>query len=84
MNLEEAWKITETLNDIANQTSDSVWNTDVEEAILYQSICFRKEFLELDISKQELICYWINKDDEFQDYFNSISNNMSVDIFSKR
>lgn len=83
MNLDEAWKITETLNNNANQESSGVWECDIEEAILYQSACFRKKFLELDINKQELICYWINKDNEFQDYFNSVSNNMSVDIFSK-
>ena len=74
MTLEQAWYLLESLNDDANQKSKDHWLTsDFANASRYQSACFRKSFLELDKNKQELIQYWIDTDDEFQDYFKCLS-----------
>lgn len=70
MTLEQAWYLLELLNEEANQQSKDRWLTaDVANASLYQSVCFRKSFLALDKNQQQLIQFWIEKDDEFQDYF---------------
>lgn len=74
MTLEQAWNLLESLNDDANQKSKDLWRLDnVSAAIHYQSVCFKKNFLELDNNQQQLIQYWISKDDEFQDYFKCLS-----------
>jgi len=70
MTLEQAWHLLELLNDDANQQSKDLWlSADLAKATRHQSACFRKSFLELDKNQQQLIQYWIEKDDEFQDYF---------------
>jgi hypothetical protein len=74
ISLEEAWSLLESLNDDANQKTRDLWDSANEHAaIQHQSDCFRNNFLNLDNGKQQAICYWINKDDEFQDYFKCLS-----------
>lgn len=82
MKLEEAWNLIECLNDKANHDSSKLWATDINQAIQYQNLRFQEYFLELDNTTQQSILYWL-KDDEFLDYFNSLSNNMSVNLISK-
>jgi hypothetical protein len=72
--LEEAWKILESLNDDANQCAKSIWESGNEkEAILKQSFYFRDIFLNLNNELRQLIVYWVEHDDEFQDYFKCLS-----------
>jgi hypothetical protein len=74
ISLEEAWNLLESLNDDANQKTRDLWDSANEQAaIRQQSECFRNNFLNLDNDKQQAIRYWINKDDEFQDYFKCLS-----------
>jgi hypothetical protein len=74
MTLEQAWHLLELLNEDANQKSKDLWTSDnITAAIRYQSTCFRKNLLELDNNQQQLIQHWIDKDDEFQDYFKCLS-----------
>jgi hypothetical protein len=74
ISLEEAWNLLESLNDDANQKTRDLWNSSNEQAAIHhQSECFRNNFLNLDNGKQQAIRYWINKDDEFQDYFKCLS-----------
>lgn len=73
MTLREAWNLLELLNDNANEKSKHLWSSNINEAIKYQSRCFRENILALDKSQQDQIQYWINNDDEFQDYFKCLS-----------
>lgn len=74
MTLEEAWNLIELLNDDANQKSKNFWNSDISEAVRYQAVCFKENFLRLDKAQQNSIQYWIDNDDEFQDYFKCLSD----------
>jgi hypothetical protein len=77
MTLEQAWNLLELLNDDANQKSKDLWQSaDIIAAIHHQSGCFKKNFLELENAQQQLIQYWILKDDEFQDYFRCLSGDL--------
>lgn len=70
MTLEEAWRLVENINDIANEQSKVCWlSGDIKDAVKYQSICFRKNFDALETVQQQLIIDWTKKDDEFLDYF---------------
>jgi hypothetical protein len=74
MTLKQAWNLIESLNYSANQQASELWlANNITEAISYQSACFRQKCLELDSSQQQLVQYWINHDDEFQDYFKCLS-----------
>lgn len=73
MTLEETWNLVESLNEDANQKSKDIWCCDVDEAIRYQARCFRENVLSLDPVQQNIIQYWIDHDDEFQDYFKCLS-----------
>jgi hypothetical protein len=76
MTLEQAWNLLESLNDDANQKSKSIWlSNDISKAIRFQSSYFKHSLLELDNDKQQMIQYWIEKDDEFKDYFKCLSEN---------
>jgi len=75
MTLEQAWNLLEFLNEEANRQSKNLWlSYDTNKAIRYQSACFRKNLLELDNDKQQMVQYWIENDDEFQDYFKCLSS----------
>jgi hypothetical protein len=72
--LQTAWSILESLNENANQKTKDIWNfKDEQDAIQQQSACFRNNFLNLDSMQQTAILYWLNNDDEFQDYFKCLS-----------
>jgi len=74
MTLEQAWTLIERLNDDANQKTKSLWmSTDFIKARHHQSAIFRKNFSELDSTQQRSIQYWIDSDDEFNDYFKCLS-----------
>jgi hypothetical protein len=76
MTLEQAWNLIEHLNYDANRRSKDLWlSYKFSEAVSFQAACFRKNFLDLDKTHQELIQHWINTDDEFQDYFKCLSGN---------
>jgi hypothetical protein len=70
MTLEQAWNILDSLNDRANHQSKDLWaSEDIAKAVRYQSTCFKRNLLELDNNQQQFIQFWIEHDDEFQDYF---------------
>jgi hypothetical protein len=72
--LQTAWNILGSLNEDANQKTKDIWNfKDEQDAIQQQSACFRNNFLNLDIGHRTAILYWLNNDDEFQDYFKCLS-----------
>jgi hypothetical protein len=72
--LHEAWILLESLNDDANQKTKYIWNSKQEQdAIQQQSDCFRTNILNLDSGHRTAILYWLNNDDEFQDYFRCLS-----------
>lgn len=74
ISLQTAWNILESLNEDANQKTKNIWNfKDEQDAIQQQSTCFRNNFLNLDDGQQTAILYWLNHDDEFQDYFKCLS-----------
>lgn len=74
ISLQDAWNLLEYLNEDANQKTKDLWNSkDEEYAIQQQSACFRNNFLNLNNSQQMEIMYWLNNDDEFQDYFKCLS-----------
>lgn len=76
ISLEEAWILLESLNDVANQKTQHIWNSiDLKKAIRQQSDCFKDIFLNLDKDQQQAIYYWIEHDDEFRDYFKCLSGN---------
>lgn len=84
MKLEEVWSLIETINNAANQMSKDLWTSNnVNDAIDYQTTCFRQKFLELDKRQQQAIQRWTERDAELHDYFNLLSNNMIVDCVSK-
>lgn len=83
MTLENAWNLLESLNDDANKKSKDIWNSDVDEAIRYQSSCFRENFLRLDKHQQKLIIGFIKTDDEFRDYFECLSSDMFENVIGK-
>lgn len=69
LTLERSWILLDHLNDKANQIAEDVWSSnDINSAILYQTECLRKFFLELEDSQKQSIQYWIRHDDEFLDY----------------
>jgi hypothetical protein len=70
MTLEQAWNLLGALNDDANHQSKDLWvSEDIAKATRYQSSCFKRNLLALDNNQQQLIQFWIENDDEFQDYF---------------
>ena len=74
MTLEQAWNLLELLNEDANRQASDLWSTnEIIKAIQFQSLCFKKGFLALDNNQQQMIQYWIENDDEFQDYFKCLS-----------
>jgi len=74
--LQTAWNILESLNEDANQKTKDIWNfKDEQDAIQQQSTCFRNNFLNLDSDHRTAILYWLNNDDELQDYFKCLSGN---------
>jgi tRNA(Ile)-lysidine synthase TilS/MesJ len=82
MTLEEAWKLLESLNEDANQQSQQFWMSDnINEAIHYQSECFRNNFLKLETDQQYTIIYWLNRDDEFKDYVKCLAGNDFINLF---
>jgi|TARA_B110000914_G_scaffold170790_1_gene151464 hypothetical protein len=80
INLQEAWKLVETLNDRANQQTS--WE-DIDQAISMQSQYFKNSVEQLDNDSQLAIKYWLQQDAEFYDYFNCLSNNMIMDFVGK-
>lgn len=74
ISLQDAWNLLESLNEDANQKTKDVWNSNNEQnAIQQQSDCFKNNFLKLDNALRTAILYWLNNDDEFQDYFKCLS-----------
>jgi hypothetical protein len=74
ISLQDAWNLLESLNEDANQKTKDSWNSkDEQDAIQHQSACFRNNILNLDSYHRTAILYWLNNDDEFQDYFKCLS-----------
>jgi hypothetical protein len=74
ISLQDAWNLLESLNEDANQKTKDSWNSkDEQDAIQQQSACFRNSILNLDSYHRTAILYWLNNDDEFQDYFKCLS-----------
>lgn len=76
MNLEKTWKLVESINNKANQESQAYWlSNNIDNAVCYQTECFRNNFLKIEISQQQAIIYWFKNDDEFQDYVKCLAGN---------
>ena len=74
ISLQDAWNLLESLNEDANQKTKDSWNSkDEQDAIQQQSAYFRNNILNLDSYHRSAILYWLNNNDEFQDYFKCLS-----------
>lgn len=84
IDLQTAWNLTESINEKANLQTYNAWTIkNYQNAVDLQAECFRNAFLDLAKQQQQDILYWYHNDDEFQDYFKCLSNNMIIDFTSE-
>lgn len=70
LTLNQTWQLLYSINEKANL---SVWTNNqidsIHDAVNLQSTVFRNCYFQLDNEQQKSICFWLEKDDEFQDFF---------------
>lgn len=84
MELEQTWNLIELLNDDANSQCKNLWKYgQINDAVCKQTQCFRENLSNLNNEQLDSIKYWLQRDTEFCDYFNCLSNNMIIDFVGK-